>query len=108
LKKIILFLKTGVHERGHSRYNCDKAYPEVNYYTAVMAAAFLKARQIGLGDFSTIEDTLYEHVMEKQNPNGYFPFSRRNYQILHDSRSYPRYLNMILKHLLMKAQSLIH
>ena len=104
LKKLIRFVSTGLHSKGHSKYNCYKSYPEVTYYTAVMGAAFLKATEIGLGDFSEYEDRAYSHVLERQNETGGFIHSSRNYGILSDKRSYPRYLVMILKHLLLKVE----
>ena len=104
LKKLIAFISTGLHEKDHSKYNCAKSYPEVTYYTAVMGAAFLKATEIGLGDYSEYENRAYMHLLARQNRKGGFIHSSRNYGILSDRRSYPRYLVMILKHLLLKAE----
>jgi len=104
LQKLIDYLTTGLDKKGHSKYNCFKSYPEVTYYTAVLGAAFLKATEIGLGNFELQEDTAYQNVLKKQNKLGGFIYSNRNYILLHDKRSYPRYLAMILRHLLMKAE----
>jgi hypothetical protein len=104
LKNLHRFLRTGFYAKGHSKYNCYKAYPEVTYYTAVLGAAFGKAAQIGLDDLSEYEEKLYRRVLLRQNKKGGFIYSSRNYHILSDRRSYPRYLAMILKHLLMKVE----
>ena len=66
LGDLIRFIKTGMHPDGHSKYKCNKSYPEVTYYTAVMGAAFIKATEIGLGDFSEYENKSYERVLERQ------------------------------------------
>ncbi len=104
LHNLIRYLQSGLHPNGHSRYNCRKAYPEVTYYTAVLGAAFLKAKEIGLGDYEEYENKAYRWVLKRQNKKGGFIYSSRNYGILSDRRSYPRYLCMILKHLLMKSE----
>jgi len=105
LKNLIRYLVSGLHEKGHAKYDCRKSYPEVTYYTAVLGAAFLKATKIGLGDYTLFEDKAYHHLLKKQNMKGGFIYSNCNYGIFHDKRSYPRYLAMILLHLLMKAES---
>ncbi|MBN2104218.1 hypothetical protein JW835_09285 [bacterium] len=105
IKPLIRYIQTGITADGHAKYNCFKAYPEVTYYTAVIAAALLRARQIGLGDFSDLENHAFQRVLQRQQPGGGFIYSTRNYGFLHDKRSYPRYLAMILRHLLMKAQA---
>jgi hypothetical protein len=104
LQKLIGYIKTGMASDDHAMYNCFKPYPVVTYYTAVMAAALLRARQIGLGDFSIAENRAYQWVLQNQDSHGGFMYSSKNYGILQDKRSYPRYLSMILRHLLMKAE----
>lgn len=101
LSRLIRFLKTGQAPDGHCMYKCGKAYPEVTYYTAALGAAFLKAESIGLGAYGGDAERAFEHVLTRQNRRGGFVHSTRNYGILSDRRSYPRYLVMILKHLLM-------
>lgn len=105
MKPLIRYIQTGVAEDGHARYNCFKPYPEVTYYTAVIAAALLRARQLGLVRTDDLEDRAYQRALARQDSDGGFIYSDRNYGILHDKRSYPRYLAMILRHLLMKAET---
>jgi hypothetical protein len=104
LLKLIRYLSRGLHHDGHAKYSCHKSYPEVPYYTAVLAASFLKATQIGLDDFSKLMEKAYSWLLKQQNPDGGFIYSKRNYGFLSDRRSYPRYLTMILRHLLMKIE----
>jgi hypothetical protein len=60
---------------------------------------------MGLGDFRALADRGFQHVLSYQRADGGFQFhSRANYGLLTDRRSYPRYLAMILNHLLCEAQ----
>ena len=104
LKRQIAFIITGLTADVRSRYNCFKPYPDVTYYTAVMSAALLKADEIGLGPYREMALQASVTVLARQNRRGGFPYSRRNYGFLSDRRSYPRYLVMILKHLLIIAE----
>ncbi len=105
LNRLIGFIRRGQHEDGHAWYDCFKSYPEVTYYTAVLGAALLKAKTIGLGDFTKQQEKAYKRVLERQFADGGFIHSSRNYGVLSDKRSYPRYLSMILKHLLMRIEN---
>jgi len=104
LSKQIAFIKGGQCADGHSKYNCYKSFPEVTYYSAVMGAAFLKGTEIGLGNFENEAAAAFSFVHKKQNNQGGFPYSRKNYGLFSDKRSYPRYLVMILKHLLIQSK----
>ena len=42
----------------------------------------------------------YEFLLPLQKSDGGFPYSQREHYVLRDQRSYPRYLAMILYHLL--------
>ena len=42
----------------------------------------------------------YRYVLALQRRDGSFPHSRGDYRLLSDERAYPRYLAMILLHLL--------
>ena len=106
LKNLFEYLKTGQDMDGHSFYQCQKVYPEVTYYTAVLAAAYLKARSNGIGIYRIGEELAYQRLLSLQNSKGGFIYSSRNYGILWDKRSYPRYLSMILRHLLMKVEDI--
>ncbi len=103
LRRLTKFLSAGFTSHWSSKYDFFKDDPEVNYYTAVLATALHKATQLQLGQFEEISKKGYEHLLTQQNKDGSFYFSRRNYKILKDTRSYPRYLAMILNHLLLKA-----
>jgi rhamnogalacturonyl hydrolase YesR len=103
LSKMAAYLATGVTERGSSRYNCFKEVPEVNYWTAVLAAALYKAHELELGDYVWLSQRAYRYLLTQQRPDGGFDFSARSYGLLRDRRSYPRYLAMILNHLLYRA-----
>lgn len=101
ISKLIGYLATGLHPDGHCRYACGKDYPEVTYYTAVLAAAFVKATETGLGNFKQEYESAFSRVLKRHRRNGNYVYSTRNYAVFRDSRSYPRYLSMILRHVLM-------
>ena len=96
LGRLAAFLETGVTSIGSCRYNCDKQFPEVNYWTAALATALAKAQSLGLGEYATASRRAVRHLLARQRPDGGFDFSYRNYRMLRDARSYPRYLSMIL------------
>ncbi len=105
LSKMAVYLATGVTERGNSRYSCFKEVPEVNYWTAALAAALRKAHELELGDYLALSERAYRHLLTQQRPDGGFGFSKRTYGLLRDTRSYPRPQAMILDHLLYRAQA---
>lgn len=96
LRKLSAFLETGITPAGSCRYNCDKQFPEVNYWTAALATALAEAQLLGLGEHDVIVRRMLERLLSRQRSDGGFEFSYRNYRMLRDSRSYPRYLSMIL------------
>jgi len=104
IKRIAGFLSKGVEKDGHSRYNCFKESPVVPYYTAALAAALLVADSIGAGEFKELSDRAYGFLLGQQDRRGGFYYSKKNYGVLKDRRSYPRYLAMILKHLLVRKR----
>lgn len=104
LKGIASFLCRGITESGAARYDCHGEKPEVPYYTAAVAAALSRATVLGLGDFRVLADRAYGRLLSLQRRDGGFEFfSRGNYGLLADRRSYPRYLSMILCHLLSEV-----
>lgn len=105
LGKMATYLATGVTESGSSRYNCFRKFPEVNYWTAALAAALRKAYKLEAGNYLALSERAYRHLLTQQRPEGGFDFSRFTYGFLRDRRSYPRYLAMILSHLLCRAQA---
>ena len=102
LWKMSRFLGSGLTELGNCRYDCSHEFPEVNYWTGALAAALLRASEMELGDYHAVSERAYLHLISNQRLDGNFDFSSRNYRFLKDSRSYPRYLAMILFHILYR------
>jgi len=106
LEKLPIFLSKGISESGAARYDCDHERPEVPYYAAALAAALSQATVLGIGDFRSLADRAFRRVLSQQRPDGGFEFfSYGNYRVLTDARSYPRYLSMILYHLLLEVHT---
>jgi hypothetical protein len=104
MSRLANYLSGGLTERGSCRYNCFTEDPEVNYWTAALATALGKAHQLGFGEYEAASLNAYSRVLSRQNPDGGFDFSDKNYKFLRDTRSYPRYLAMILNHLSYRAK----
>jgi hypothetical protein len=104
LSRLAVYLSSGVTERGQSRYSCSKKVPEVHYWTAALAAALRVAHDLELGDYLSVSERAYHRLLDEQRADGGYDFSERNYALLRDRRSYPRYLAMILCHLLCRAE----
>lgn len=104
LKRLAQYLSIGVTERGSCRYDCFKELPETVYWTGALASALREAHELGLGDYLLLSERAYSYLLSLQKQDGAFDFSSRNYGFLRDKRSYPRYLAMILNHLLHRAQ----
>lgn len=105
MERLAGYLAGGASPSGASRYNCARSWPEVVYYTAVLGAALSRSTELGLGDDGVLAQRSYRWVLDRQRPDGGFGFSSRNYRVLSDRRSYPRYLAMILHHLLLELAS---
>ncbi len=103
IEGVLGFLGTGLGEDGHAHYACGEPRRAVAYHTAVLGAAFAKAGTLGLRGYEGLAERAFAHLLGLQRPDGGFPYSRRDYRILNDRRSYPRYLAMILYHLLSSA-----
>ena len=100
LDKLAGFLAGGVSENGASRFDCFRRHPEVNYYTAVLGAAMLEAHRQGLGDYAELGRRCFRRLLDRQQAEGNFEYSEKDYGLFRDRRSYPRYQAMILFHLL--------
>jgi hypothetical protein len=109
LKKLARFVSTGVSAAGAACYDCNHELPEVSYYTAAIAASLSQATMAGLGDYRSLADRVYQRVLSQQNKEGGIAFfSRGNYKLLADRRSYPRSQSMILYHLLLEVKARSH
>ena len=101
---LLTFLSTGVAADGGVFYACGNRHRFVIYHAAVVAAALALARPLGLGNYDALADRALSYVRRSQRPDGGCPYSRGDYYVLSDRRSYPRYLAMILLHTLMRAR----
>jgi hypothetical protein len=101
ISKVLNFLRNGITDDGHVLYDCTNHHRQVTYHTTAVAAAFSSAERLGLVDNFDAITRLYDNVLRQQKPDGSFPHSQRDYYLLRDSRAYPRYLSMILYHLLL-------
>ncbi|MGD8813299.1 MAG: hypothetical protein PVI78_02355 [Anaerolineales bacterium] len=104
LAGIAKFLVTGQQENGACRFGNNQERPEVTYFTAALANALMEADALALGDYASQAELSYRHLLTRQGSKGEFPFSRYNYGFLTDTQSYPRYLAMILYHILSGAR----
>ena len=98
--RTLKFLAAGLAADGHAPYDCGESRRRVTYHTAVLAAAFDEASRHGIGDYGALSARAFNYLLQLQHSGGGFAYSRRDYGILEDRRSYPRYLAMILYHLL--------
>jgi hypothetical protein len=108
LDKLATFLVRGVSHSGRCVYDCFRELPEVYYWTSALASALLKANELGIGNYRNSSERAYQYLLSHQRSDGGFDFSSRNYHFLHDVRSYPRYLAMILDHLLTRVRLTHH
>lgn len=97
------FLSGGLGADGSARYACNSRHRTVLYHTAVLGAAFAQATQLGMAEYEQHMRQAYAYLLMMQRSDGGFIHSRRDYRVLDDYRSYPRYLAMILYHLLIGA-----
>jgi hypothetical protein len=102
INRVLGFLRKGLSRDGRAFYACGNCHREVSYHTAVLGAAFGKARELGIDGYDDLANHAYSYLLRWQRQNGSFPYSRRDYYLLSDQRSYPRYLAMILYHLLLR------
>lgn len=103
LPKLARFLAQGVLPSGASAADCSKVSgggAEVDYYTAVLAAALHEAANFGLANGGQLAERCYTRCLAHQRADGSFGFSTGDYGFLRDTRSYPRPQAMSLFHLL--------
>jgi hypothetical protein len=99
---VLDFLRKGLGTDGHAFYQCGNRYRAVTYHTAALGAAFAKASHLGFERCEDLAHRAFCYVLGLQGPNGGFAHSRKDYYLLSDHRSYPRYLTMILYSLLIQ------
>ena len=105
LPRLAKFLASGLTDQGIARFDCLHETPNVPYYTIAIARALSVAADLQLGDYRAKSELGFRQVLAQQRSNGSFSYhSRKNYGCLTDRRSYPRYLSMILCHLLQESR----
>ncbi len=103
LRGLAGYIKLGLTDTGAARYDCSNDVPEVVYYGAAIGVALREATAAGFGDHGELVDLAFARLLAHQRDDGGFPHSFQNYRYARDTRSYPRYLSMILTHLLTEA-----
>ncbi|MGH9354720.1 MAG: hypothetical protein ACRD10_01155 [Terriglobia bacterium] len=101
LRGLAQFLQAGVTGHGASAADCRHRLPEVDYYTAALAAALHEAASFGFKEAEPAGERCYSRILSRQRPDGSFGFSQGDYGVLNDRRSYPRAQVMTLFHLLL-------
>lgn len=94
------FLLGGVTASGASGADCFNPRPELDYHTAVLAAALYEAARMKLIESAEPSERCYTRMLARQRSDGGFGYSAGDYGFLFDQRSYPRPLAMTLFHLL--------
>lgn len=110
LQGVLRFLEGALAPNGYGYYQCDQHYRTVNYHTAAIATALHTSHNIGLptdkvDDYRRRSRLAFDYLLKQQQPDGSFSHSRGDYRIICDHRRYPRYLAMMLYHLLCVARS---
>jgi len=106
VERLAAFLATGVLESGAARYSCTRDKPEVPYYTAALATALSQSTALGVGDYRRLAERAFRRLLSHCSPRrGIEFFSKGNYGLFTDRRSYPRNLAMILYHLALELET---
>jgi hypothetical protein len=103
IPKLAGFLSCGVLPSGASAADCSNlggGGAEVDYYTAVLAAALHEGMNFGVENGAELSARCYTRCLAHQRSDGSFGFSTGDYGFLRDTRSYPRPQVMTLFHLL--------
>jgi hypothetical protein len=103
IEGVVGFLSESLTDDGHVRYQCGDRHRAVTYHAAAVGAAFAQAGQLGIGGCEDLSHRAFSYVLRMRQPDGSYIYSRRDYGLLSDRRSYPRYLAMILHHLLLRV-----
>jgi hypothetical protein len=105
IKTCLGYLDSGVDRDGHVFIDCNKRFGHILYHTTVLGAAFAKAGRLDFAGYEGHRDRTFAHILARQQANGSFAYSGGDYRILHDRRSYPRTLSMMLFHLMVNVQT---
>jgi hypothetical protein len=100
IARVVAFLRGGLATDGSALFACDNNYRRVVYHTGAVSAALVQAHYLGIADTAALARRAYAALVVQQHADGSFTYSRRDYRLLSDQRRYPRYLSMILYHLL--------
>ena len=103
-ERIAEFLERGVDADGSVFFDCSHGPKRVVYHASAVATALAVSAALGQRRHGDLARSSIEWVLGRQRTDGGYPFSFRDYGILSDRRSYPRYLSMILMHLLIGSQ----
>lgn len=97
---ILGFLKNGISAEGFAYYQCGEKRRTVNYHTCAVASSLASGGQFGVPDCDELAERAFRYLLRQQRPDGSIPHSRGDYYMLRDCRAYPRYLAMMILHLL--------
>lgn len=103
IRPIAGFVNAGIRSDGSIAYACGSRSRHVVYHAAAGAAALLVSGPLVDDVYRDNAVRALGYVIDRQQADGGFPYSFRDYGMFRDTRSYPRYLAMILVHLLMAA-----
>ncbi len=106
IEKVLAFLSGGLGRDGHALYACDNQVRAVTYHAAALAHTFIEAESLGIHGYKSLGSRASDYVLRLQRRNGGVIHSRGDYYLLSDRRSYPRYLAMMLYHLLQISSQL--
>jgi hypothetical protein len=98
---LLRFLRAGVAADGHVFYDCSHAHRAVTYHAAAVGAAFARAGELNIDHCDELSNRAFGYVRRMKQRDGGYVYSTGDYRWLRDQRSYPRYLAMILHHLLL-------
>lgn len=97
------FLVGGIGATGAAAYACSERDRTVTYHTAVVASALEalehSSASVAASVSTEVSTRAFRHVLDLQRSDGSFPHSRGDYRVLRDDRAYPRYLAMLIVHL---------
>jgi hypothetical protein len=97
LSKLAAYLLTGAQPDGACRTSCSRTFPEVDYYTAALGLALVRAERFIGPSSRRISQQVSDRLLGRQRSDGSFGYSRADYGLpmLEDRRSYPRPQAMI-------------